>query len=254
MHLTTLDIIIRRNLLERGLPIHYYTEGLIHGAACLRELTIDTLQVINTVRLAIDEVGSVTLPSDCADVVAVSLDNGSIFPISQQDYISPLRVHNAESGEYERQASSFDDNGINMGLVGYFNSTGFTWFWNTNDYGESTGRRFGSRGGTNFGYKIIREQKRIQMSAGFEDCGIVLMYISDGQSIDAASQIDIKAQMCIQNYINWKSNPISATIDTSPEARTFYSSKRNLKARINSLTVTDIKNILRKNYTASIKN
>ena len=50
MRLSTLDEITRRGLLEDGLPIHYYFEYLTHGATCLRELSFDTLKIINKKR------------------------------------------------------------------------------------------------------------------------------------------------------------------------------------------------------------
>ena len=46
-----------------------------------------------------------------------------------------------------------------MGLVGYFNSTGFTWFWNTNDYGESTGRRLAAEVELTSGIKLLESKK-----------------------------------------------------------------------------------------------
>lgn len=64
MIVTNLDIIVRRWLLERSIPIHYYAEGLYHAASAVRELSYDTLNVVNWANLITDDTGSVSLPDD----------------------------------------------------------------------------------------------------------------------------------------------------------------------------------------------
>lgn len=67
MNLTTIDQIVRRGLLENGLPIHFYSEFLYHGATCLRELNLDTLQIVNTVNLPTNDYAAADLPDDFDD-------------------------------------------------------------------------------------------------------------------------------------------------------------------------------------------
>lgn len=246
---TNLDIITRRTLLEKGLPIHYYAEHLFHAAACLRELSFDTLKIINTQQLPINSYGAVDLPDDYVDDIAVSFNWGSLLqPIPHKDSINPLRVHNSTTGAFAEHsnADQFDNNGLFYGMVGW------TWYWNINDYGEPTGRMFGANGGGVNGYKVIKERRQIQLSGDFPAQGIILQYISDGQNVDAASLIDTQAISSIQAYQSWKSSP-NANNPYSPEAANFNKEKRKLRARLNDLTTVDIKQIIRLNYTAAIK-
>ena len=65
--------------------------------------------------------------------------------------------------------------------------------------------------------------------------------------------IDFRAFAAIQSYIDWKSSP-NASFKDSGEARTYFNNKRLLRANMDDLTTTDIVNILRSAYTATIKN
>jgi len=260
MKLTTLDTIVRRGLLEAGLPIHYYFEYLIHGATCLRELSFDTLKIVNTVQLPVNDYGAVDLPDDFVDDVSVGyFGGGALQKLPHIDSISPLRLHNPTTGQFTHPSLPvYNQNGTGVNNVTdgnnlFLGGLGIFWFWNINDFGEPTGRFFGATGGTSIGYKIIKERRQIQMSYGFERKSIVLQYISDGQSIDNATQIDSQAIQCIRAWQEWKKSP-NANNDYSAEAISFYNRKKNLRSRLSGLTLVDVKNTLRNGYTAAVKN
>lgn len=250
MVFTNLDIISRRYLLEKGLPIHYYSEALFHSSSCLRELTIDTLKIVNTKNIEVNDDGSLDLPDDYLDDIMLANDAGATLQaIPHKDSINPLRVHNTTTGLFESQASGIDQHPDGI----FFPFVGWTWYWNISDYGEPTGRLFGATGGNPNGYKVIKERRQIQLYGDTGGGSRILQYISDGQSVDAASQVDSLAFQTIQNYIVWKRSP-NADNEFSPEARMFANSRRKLRARLNPLTVTDIRNILYEAYTATMKN
>lgn len=245
---TNLDIITRRTLLEKGLPIHYYAENLYHASACLRELSFDTLKIVNTQLLPINSYNAIDLPDDYVDDVAVCFNWGEVLqPIPHKSSINPLRIHNPTTGDFTSHTNTgqFDNNGLFYGMVGW------TWYWNINDYGEPTGRLFGANGGGVNGYKVIKERRQIQLTGDFPTQSIVLQYISDGQTANAASLIDPQAISTIQAYQSWKSSP-NANNPYSPEAANYNKERRKLRARLNPLTTVDIKQIIRQNYTAAI--
>jgi len=247
---TTIDIIVRRALLENSYPIHWYSEYLFHASTCLRELNIEVLRIINTRTLPVNSDGSVDLPDDFQDDVMLSFNAGALLkPIPHRDSINPTRVHSATTGAFEQQPTTTT---LSQGGL-YFPFVGRTWYWNISDYGEPTGRLFGSDGENPNGYKVIKERGQIQLYGEFTGGNVVLQYISDGQSLDNASMVDNMAFATVQAYINWKRTP-NASNEFSPEGRLFYNTKRKLRGRMNNLTPDDIRNIIHSAYTAAIKN
>lgn len=250
MVLTSLDQISKLTLLERGLPIHYYLEVLYHASSCLRELNIDTLKIVNTVELPVNSYFAIDMPNDCIDLLGVNIPVGGLLhPVPQNDAITPLRTHNA-AGDFIPFA---DANRANGETIFGFN-TNWLWFWNINDYGEPTGRYFGAHGaGRLNGYKWVKERNQIQLTETFTSPTVVIMYISNGVSANNASQIDTQAIRTIQTYTDWQRSPY-ATVKDSPPARTYYNERRLLVARQDDLTIEDIRTVVLRSYTASIKN
>jgi len=248
MQVSNVDMIVRRSLLEKRLPIHWYAEFLFHATASIRELSKDTLKLINFINLPIDATGNAYLPSDFVDDIAVCLPSGqALSHIPKQDWITPIRQHDSVTGDFV--AYENDNNG--QTFFGFPLMSTF-WFWNVNDFGEPSGRFFGSNGGTTTGYSIFKQQRRIQFTQDLLSTNAVLIYVGNGQSVDNATQVEWMAFRCIQTYIDWQRSP-NATVKDSAEARTYYNEKRLLRANLNSLTIVDIKNIIHSNYIAAIK-
>jgi hypothetical protein len=243
---SNLDTIIRNNLLKKGLPIHYYFEFLVHSANCLRILHISKLKIVNTVRLTVNDYGAVDLPDDFLDDVAVTIPVGQLLkPIAKKDTINPVRATDSAGNFTTYTEANGGDTPTQFAP--------WSWLYNVNEYGENLGRNYGSGGGsTSNGYEVIKERRQIQLSETFTSEEIVLMYITDGQSIDNASQVDTMAIETIQAFINWQRSP-NADYKSSPEAATFYNESRTLAARLNDLTTTDVRDIIYKNYVATAK-
>lgn len=247
---TNADMLTRRGLLESGRPLHYYMEYLYHTVSCIRQLSIDTLKVVNVVKLKVNSYNAVDLPDDFVDDVGVSVSTSALYKmIPKRDSINDIISHSSITGQFEPNPSSADLT-VDDAFFGY--NTGWLWFWNMNDFGEPTGRFFGANAGDSLGYKVIKERRQIQFD---NYCGseVILLYISDGQSADSASQVDSLAWDAIRAYQNWKASP-NADVEQSPEGMTWINQRRILRARLNDLTTVDIINIFRSHYKATIKN
>lgn len=253
MQLANLDMICRRWLLDRGYPIHWYLEALFHSSTAIREMSKDTLNIVNTVNLPVDDYGAFELPGDFVDDVAVCFSSGGqLQQIPHKNRINPLRIHDATTGQFVSQPTINQlgvDTDVFWGAFGF----GWGWFWNINEYGEPTGRAFGANGGSGRGYTVVRERRQVQLSDGFAGGNVIFQYISNGQSADNATQIDWRAFRAITTFIDWQRSP-NATMKDSPEARTFYNERRLLRAELSELSMADIKDVLRSSYTASLKN
>lgn len=248
---SNIDTIVRRWLLEHSLPIHYYAKGLYLASSGVRELSYDTLQIINSANLLVNDYGAIDLPDDFVDDLSVCVPySGALAPIPKQDYLTPIRIHSTTTGQFLPYPNQTNTTGEPNVYYGFPNQ--WSYYWNVNEYGEPVGRRFGSHGGTSQGYQLFKERRQIQLTPAFIDTEVTLLYISDGQRADNATQVDTLAIQCIQSWIDWKSSPNMAVKD-SAEARTFYNEKRRLKTLLNPMTRIDLINVLRNSYTAGLK-
>lgn len=247
MRYTTLDKIIRRELLARRLPMHYYVEFLVHASTCLRELTFDSLRIVNTVELTLNSYYAADLPCDYVDWTKIGLKMGQfVQPITQRDSIN--RLHN-----YNNQGQIIpytDPAQVDFEFPFW---PGYWMFQNINDLGENLGRLYGFNTGiVPDGFKILPERNQIQFLESARDTTYVLEYISDGQTSDNASQIDQYAWSTVEAFIDWK-RTVNAANDHSPEAFNYKNQRRLLRARMSEITSWDIRQILYRNYQASIK-
>jgi len=249
MEFATVDMICRRILIERGLPIHYYVEAMAHCCAAVRELTKDTLKSIKAANIPVNEYNSGNIPSDFTDDIAVCIPvNGLLQPLPKNDNINPIIQHDATTGAFVPYPSLDSSEETFFGFP-----AGYGWYWNVNEYGESTGGYFGSKGGTTAGYKVIKERRQIQFTGTVQGNSFILLYISNGQHPDDITQVDWRSFSSIQSYYDWKASP-NYSIKDSPEAMTYYNERRKLVASLDDITKADILNILRSSYTAAPKN
>lgn len=253
MTTVNLDAIIRRVLLRKGYSIHWYLDALLAGSDCLREITFDDLAVINTVKIQLNDAFAGQLPPDFQDWVEVCVQSGQMLrPLVPTNKINPLiyRVNGTPT--------PYNDISNQNDVSGFWNlSAGF--FWRTvtwNQYGENVGRLFGYNVGYNDTFSIFRERNEIQVNEMAGVTEIVLIYISDGSSSDAASQIDTYAFNTIQEYIMWQFKEMNRSYSEGEKerARQLYLKERGiLRARKADWSIQRIKRISYESNYASPK-
>jgi len=253
MRYQTLDGIVRSTLMQAGYSLHWYLQALKSASDCLRELTFDTLQNVNTVNLSISDTGTADLPCDYVDYVKVGVPYSQyVRPLVQKDSIN--RLQNKDSSGtpiiYPEPAS----------LNTFYTPTYAPPFYQSdyfNDNYEPLGRLFGFNAGwIQDGFKILRERGQIQVDQQLCATSIYLEYISDGQCSDNATKVHPYAQKTIEAYILWQFKQHSRAYGSQERElakNEFSSQRRILRARLNGLTAQDIKRIVRKSYSATIK-
>lgn len=254
MTFANLDMMVRRALLENSLPIHYYPEFMFHMASAIRVLSNDSLQIVNSANIAVNDYGAVDLPGDFVDDIELAFPWGGILqPIPKVDNVNPIRVHSPVTGAFTPQPTGFIMEGVTDFYGTYGLWGGLNFFWNINAWGEPTGRLFGAPGGVQYGYQVFRERRQIQLvGVGIDATNVILLYTGNGQSVDNATQIDWRAYDTVRAYSEWKRSP-NANNEFSPEGMAYYNQKRLLHARMDPLTPETIKNIFRNSYKASTK-
>lgn len=255
----TLDGVVRNYLLRKGYGLHFYMQGLVYGAAGLRELVLDDLKIVNTKLLPIDtDTSEAPLPADFVNWVEVGVNVGDkVRPLVPDAKLNSLPAYTSsyQQTTYIQQQQGDSDNIL---LYNYWMPV----MWNTvtwNEYGENIGRLFGwGNHGANDTFKIIKERNVIMINEALcvQQGNIVLRYISDGQSVDAISQIPAEAYDTLYKFISWqfKENARHYSEGEKQRAKNEYLGARDvLRARMNDLTPELALRIFQRNYTAAAR-
>lgn len=235
MRVYSLDSIVRNTLLQRGYPIHWYMEFLIHAVNCLRTLHFDDLRVINTVKLNVNDYSAIDIPADCVEVVGVGVQYGQkIRNLVPDGKINPL--HNRDN-DCKIIPYGNDDDGKKL-VYGLFPvwPSGSLW-----------------QGAYIDGFKVLPERGQIQLDENIGYDSVILQYISDGTCIDSLTCVDPLAKDTIDAYIKWqqKENSRIYSEGEKQRAQNFYTNQRKiLRARKNPLTTDLVRRIFNKSATA----
>lgn len=256
MILTSIDSIVRNNLLRQGKPLHFYLQELIYAVECLSEITMDDLQVIHTQILPVNNYNAVDLPSGYVDKTGVFLKVGQkLQPLTEDNSISPLNNFDTDFNiirfDSVGQANSSDQS------VVYINGLLNTYFYGFAPYdslGEPLGRIGGIGNPTNNTYKIVKERNQIQLNENLSVDNIVLQYIGDGRNADSVSSIESYALSTIRAYIDYRVKDFNRSYSRGEveQARQMYLIERKtLRGRKSNLTMTALRQIVYKNYRLS---
>lgn len=255
MKRSNIDTIVRATLLKKGYPLHFYVQAIVYAVDCLREMTFDDLKVINSIELPLTNYKAVKLPGDFADLILLGVSNGQYLkPLTKTVNLNRLYNYNDRGVPQPYQhtgdsAAVLADFGVPQ-LAFYINSY--------NNRGENIGGLYGYRtDGSPYVYEVFEERNEIQLDMDFGFSSVVLQYISDGRSSDAATSVDVYAEDCIDKYINWQFAENNRSIGMGERERKFqrYVRAREVfRGRKNDLDLDTIRNfIFRKNYSAALK-
>jgi len=253
---SSLDSIVRKILLKQRKSLHWYIDYIVAAAEVLKELTIDDLLVINTKLIATNSYNAIELPDDYLDFCKVGVQVGQMVkPLVPTDKINRLIKRDSSFNPIKyTDSGDQSDETLYYGIVAPFYYNTITY----NEYGENTGRLFGYGAGVeNDTFKVVKERGQIQINENLVTDFVLLEYISDGQSVDAATKIDANAESTITAYIEWQAKENSRTFGDGEKerARLLYIGQRKiLRARLSDVTIPKLKRIVQRNTIGAPKN
>lgn len=246
----TLNGVTRSYLGQKRKSIHFYAQCLKYANDCVRELLFDTLQIINTVRLPLNEFFEAEIPSYAVDILKVGVQAGQfVRPLVERDTINRLANIDPSTGDQITYPTPTDgDLFLGIGL----------WLGvNINSNGENTGGYYGLGAGSEPDtYKIIWERNVIQVNQDVGVSKIVLECIGDGTYTNAATQIEVYAQKTIEAYIDWQYKEYSKSYgayDCDRAKAIFDRQHEILRARKNNLSPELVERIINRHRKASIQ-
>jgi hypothetical protein len=227
----TIDSVIRRNLAMRRLPLHYYSAMLVMAKRGLEEMHFDSLQKFKTAELSIDPIlKTADLPIDFVEDILVGIEVADkVKPIGANEKIN-------KKDDVGIPFSKDDDTNYVLG-DGYL-------------YHRFP---FGSPVVHTDGYTIIRELGKLRLDNRATVSKIHLMYLTMPTKISNKSVIHPFAQEAIHAWINWKWAEYNKERDELNHERKFYTSYRKLRARLNQISTTEIKRVVRKRFGLAVK-
>ncbi len=238
MTYATLDGIVRDFIMRRGYTIHDWIRFMVYAKNCLREIGLDDIQFINTARLPIGDQNQVDLPNGYQDYVNVNLQVGQhLKPLVETDKINPLINRDADFNPIRYDETTTTDNGnVTFGYL-------YPFYWHTvtwNNYGEFTGRMFGSGAGfPDDTFSVFPERNQIQITERLSADFIVLRYISNGMNADAATQVNYYCYETISAYIMWQMTEHNRTYGIGDRQRAqqeYITQRQILRSRLSDLT------------------
>jgi hypothetical protein len=134
----------------------------------------------------------------------------------------------------------------------FFSSVCSDYWWN-GPYGFGY---YGSRFSGSDSFEVVPERNEIQFNNNVNSNDIILEYISDGSSSDNATQITPYAKATLEAYINWKykeNNRSYGEGERQRAQRQFEHQHTILRARVDPITMSDIKRAIYRNTTLGPK-
>ena len=252
---TSLDTIVRNYLFQKGYPMHFYLQSLNYARNCLRELTFDSLHIVNTRNITVDSNSVANIPEDCVDIIKVGVPYGQfVRPLIPDNRISRLQNHDSSGN-----ITYYGDPATSLITT---NSTGFVvpllWTTNTiNNFGENIGREFGFGAGSEPDtYRIIPERNEIQLNENSNVTKIIIEYISDGSDANAATGVPAYAEQTILEWIGWQMkehNRTSGLGERQVAKAQYQLAHKQLRSRLNSISIDELKRIINRHNQGSPK-
>lgn len=239
--------------MARGYPMHWYLQFMYYAKNGLREISLDSIAPIKSVKLPVTEYKAFKIPCDWVDFVRVGVPNDQYFvEYSQVDNL--IRHYKTDdqgnkipwpdrAAEIENVASSIED----LSFTNYIN-----------DKGEHLGRIFNAYPHDRKVYMVMKERGEVQLDPSFGETEIYADYITDGVGVDACSAVTPNAYQTLQSYIFWQHKKHGRQY--TPQERQlaedeFYRDYGRLRSRIASgeFTKENIIKSLRRNTNATFK-
>lgn len=252
MKTKALNIIVREALLDKGLPMHYYTRYLHHGLRIVDELANDfNMGNIKMVELDVTSYNRAILPADYVDFIDVSAKNGErVLPMERERTLNKMYNYDTEGNKiaYPSNLSVNYDAEINYNLISGSN--------NMNTRGELVGRYYGRKRSPKFTFDIDETNQEIVFSNDMILSKVTLVYMTTGVSRSSANVVTPYATDVIIKYMDYKAikaegGSVGATQLAEQE---FYNARRVFRSRMNATDYASILGQIRNGIYGSLKN
>jgi hypothetical protein len=207
------------------------------------------MKVVKSVKLTVNDYKAVTLPCEYVDLLRVGIPAGQyLHPMTSEENMNRLNNYDATGKKIPFENTFPQGNVISVIDL------------SLTDKGVWSAQKGGifnhNPGKAGANYVELLERNEIQLDPDFPYTEIVIDFIDDGQSCDAATRIHPYAQATIEAYMIWQlkaNNRSYQPGEVQYEADRFDKQLRILRARMSGLTPEDIVMAARKGYSGVYK-
>ena len=234
---------------------------LVHNYALrgLREMGFDTLQVVKSLKLSVNQpLGTVELPDDFVDLVKVGIigSDGLVYVFGQNKNINYSQKYKTDAAGNNIDSNSDDVfdrvNDKNAPTVVFQN------YLNQNSYGSLYGYNalYGVGGGHYSGeYRMNYEQNRLEIASSANYTEVVVEYVAD-EARSSNPAIHVYAENALRSYIYYRVIERKSSVPYNEKMRArseYYNERRLANARLKSFTKDEALKTIRKNFKLSPK-
>jgi hypothetical protein len=236
----TLDSIVRGYLMDLGVGLERYEQGLHWAIDCNRDFRMDVSREIKTVELPLTSWKAVEMPDDYITYVLIGIrKNGRLYIFSNDKEIPLFFDKNEEQVPLPNEELYNDEGEIDVIPDRLFR------IQSLNGYGEDQGRLFGLGAKSNgVGYfRINHERREIQLNPLMDAGTVYLEYIADGYSPCSNTLVPITAAKLHRLYIHWQRLKFSKASNNGERAQAekeYWDEFRRVNERMDDTTIADI--------------
>ena len=233
----------------------------------IREMGMDMLKVVRSLKLSVSSNGTVTLPDDYVDWTKVGVvgSDGLVYVLGENKNINQSQKYSTSGGYfydtdgdglYDREDSKSATNSgspvVDDGITEGMNSYIFRNFVHENNHG----RLYGVGGGNYYGeFRVNMDQNRLELKSNGDISEVVIEYIAD-EARATNPRVHVYAEEALRSYIYYKLIERKSAVPANEKARArqeYYNERRKANARMKSFTKEELLKTIRKNFKQAPK-
>lgn len=233
----------------------------------IREMGMDMLKAVRSLKLSVTSNGTVTLPDDYVDWTKVGVvgSDGLVYVLGENKNINQSQKYSTSGGYfydtdgdglYDREDSKSATNSgspaVDDGITDGMNSYIFRNFVHENNHG----RLYGVGGGHYYGeFRVNMDQNRLELKSNGDISEVVIEYIAD-EARATNPRVHVYAEEALRSYIYYKLIERKSAVPANEKARArqeYYNERRKANARMKSFTKEELLKTIRKNFKQAPK-
>jgi len=234
----------------------------------VRELGLDMLKVIRSLKLSVLSNNTVTLPEDYVDWTKVGVvgGDGLVYVLGENKNlnVSQKYVTDASGNQLDQNGDGVTDRVDSKGSTSsgspasdadISNGLSSSLFRNF-VYENNEGRLYGVGGGHYHGeFRVNMDQNRIELQSNSDINEVVIEYVAD-EARSVNPRVHVYAEEAIRSYVYYKLIERKASVPANEKARAraeYYNERRKANSRMKSFTKEEALKTIRKNFKQSPK-